>query len=140
MTVTDIGEARRRREEHRATIATAAQWIINNLPLALPFRFNAKFHERWPGMSRAELDEVATQVRHRLDGFIENIGRGDLDAAAQGLWGRHDVWIGAGRWMKQHYPDRGIDDPDFVRQFGDITGAELVLAEIERCSKGGFQQ
>lgn len=70
MTVTDIGEARRRREEHRATIATAADWIINHLPLAVPFRFNAKFHERWPGMSRAE----------------------------------------------------------------------LVLAEIERCSKGGFQQ
>ena len=53
--------------------------------------------------------------------------------------GRREIWIGAGRWLQQHSPDRGINDPDFVRQFGDITGAELVLAEIERC-KGGFEK
>lgn len=135
MTVTDIGEARRRREEHRATIATAAYWVINNLPLAVPFRFNAKFHERWPGMSRAELDDVEAEVRRRLDDFVKEIGSGNFAAAAQGLSGRREIWMGAGRWL-QH---RGINDPDFVRQFGDITGAELVLAEIARC-KGGFQQ
>lgn len=139
MTVTHIGEARRRREEHRATIATAADWIINHLPLAVPFRFNAKFHERWPGMSRAELDDVGAEVRRRLDGFVTNIGSGNFAAAAQGLSGRREIWMGAGRWLQQHSPDRGISDPDFVRQFGDITGAELVLAEVERC-KGGFQQ
>ncbi|SKB85369.1 hypothetical protein [Sphingopyxis flava] len=133
MSVTDIAEARRRREDRRAAIVAAADWLIHNTVFWQSWRDNAEFYRRWPDFEAAELEAVGRDAERRVAIQLPTpITAADLDAAVAGLTGRYELWTRASNWLLRYWPARGLDDPEFVRHFGEMTMAELVLAAIER--------
>src|SRR3546814_6272906 len=61
MTVTDIGEARRRRDEQRERIQTATRWAFEQMPFTSSV-FGGEFEARWPDLSSSERAEVCRGV------------------------------------------------------------------------------
>lgn len=137
MTVIDLGEARRRREEHAALVTAAAEWVLTTLPHRIPWIDNPDFDARWPGLDRSTLGEIEAAILQRFGGwqaavtYSPKLTEADIDAAVCELPGRHDHCIRAATWLDL-FTDRDQHHPDFVRFFGDLTTAEMILTTAER--------
>lgn len=137
MTVIDLGEARRRREEHAAIVATASEWIFTALPFRTPWIDNPDFHAKWPGLDRSTLGEIDAAFMKRFDDLQAALAmaaertEADIDAAVGHLPGRPKLWDNAATWLNL-YSDRDHWHPDFERFFGEMTAAEMVLTTAER--------
>lgn len=137
MTVTDITEVRRRRDEHAALVANAAEWILTAHPVQVPWIDSPDFHAKWPGLDHPTLSAIEATILTRLDDwqaaliFTPDVTEAAVDEAMRSLPGRYEVCERAATWLDL-FPDRDRHHPDFVRFFGDMTAAELVLANAER--------
>lgn len=132
MTVTDIGEARRRREDRARRVAAAADWVIGEIPWTADYRFHPDFPRKCAGMDRADLAALDTELARWAE-HIEH--RADIRLLAQSLPGRADRCRAAADWLSENQ-SLGMHDEEFHRRFGDLTRAELVrvLAEHMRLS------
>ena len=137
MTISDIGEARRRRDEHAALVSNAAEWILTTLPCRIPWIDNTDFHSKWPGLERSTIEEIEAMILKRLDGwqavlaYTPDVTVADVDEAVCNLPGRREICERAATWLDL-FPDRDRQHPDFVRFFGDMTAAEMILTTAER--------
>jgi hypothetical protein len=130
---TDINEFRQRRHDRRAAVLAAADWLIHNTPYWQSWRDNLEFHRRWTDFDDAELEAVGREVERRILVQLPiPCTAADLDAAIDGLHGRYELWTRATNWLIRHGLGGNFADPEFVRHFGDLTSAELILATIER--------
>lgn len=122
--ISNIADARSRRER----VCEIADWVVGNIPWSVAVPDWHGFHDRWPLLSRAELAAVEAELRRRGDAL--NHPGADLDAIAATLCGRLPYWTAAADWLTLN---RGEDvtHPEFVRLFGQLSRAELVLAAIE---------
>lgn len=105
-----------------------ADWIVANVPWSVAVNDWPCFHDRWPLLTRDELAAVEDELARRgaaLDG-----GDADLDAIAAALTGRKTCWTAAADWLTMN-PGADIAHPDFLRLFGRLSRAELILAAIE---------
>lgn len=136
MTVTNIEDARRRRQERETRIRSAADWILHNLPFGISWRDSPIFRDRYPDIDGAALNAVTQEIQRRIVfEYSAPVTRAQLNLAVLGLSGRPEVWMRAADWLATHLPGRGIDDPEFHRHFGDLTMAELALATTERLKR-----
>lgn len=137
MTVVDLGAARRRRDEHAALVANAAEWILTTLPCRIPWFDHPDFHAKWPGLERSTIEEIEAAIVKRLDGwqaaltFAPSVTEVDVDEAMRNLPGRYEICERAATWLDL-FPGRDRQHTDFVRFFGDMTAAELILTNAER--------
>lgn len=137
MSVINFTEARRRRDEHAALIASAVEWILTAIPFRIPWADNPDFHSKWPGLDRSTLGEIEAARAQRLSdlqaALALTVGTTEaaVDAAVGHLPGRRDQCDRAATWLDL-YPDRDPWHPDFERYFGDMTSAEMVLVSAER--------
>jgi hypothetical protein len=88
----------------------------------------ADFHDRWPLLSRFELAAVEEELQRR--GAALEAPNADLEMIAATLSGRQPYWTSAADWLTLN-PRGRISDPEFVRQFRQLSRAELILAAIE---------
>lgn len=132
MSVSDIEEARRRRDERQKLIVETADWAIHNTTVASPWQQDARLLDRCAGFSGPDWTALNNEIERRV-AFQLNISATleDLDAAVQGLSGRYERWTRAANWLERYYPGLGLDHPEFLRHFGDLTPAELALAAVE---------
>lgn len=137
MTIIDLTEERRRREEHAALVASAAEWILTALPFRIPWVDNPDFHAKWPGLDRTTLGEIDAAFMKRLSDLqaalvvTADTTEADIDNAVGHLPGRPKLWDNAATWFNL-YSDRDHWHPDFERYFGAMTAAEMVLTTAER--------
>lgn len=131
MTISDIAEARRRREERAALIASAADWALHNIPFGLAWRHSAAFHERWPGLDGPTLNAIYTELQRRIVTHFEApVTEEQLNAAVTGLSGRYSVCMKAADWYEEHR-SFAPGAPEFDQRVGEITFAEMILAVVE---------
>lgn len=132
MTVTHIGEARRRREERAERITRATDWVLCEIPWTSSFRFHPDFSRKCAGMDRADLSALDTELTRWAE-HVEH--HADIRLLAQSLPGRADRCRAAAAWLFENQ-SLGMHDEEFHRRFGDLTRAELVrvLAEHMRLS------
>lgn len=122
MTITDLGQARRRRE----LVIAAGEWAFAHLPWTTGV-FSPEFADRWPDFTNSERMAAGNEM-DRLT-TIDRVGM-TFEVAMSELPGRRDHWISAANWITANEPD--IEHPEFMRQFGHISRSELLLAGIER--------
>lgn len=127
MTVADIGEARRRREDRARRVAAAADWVIGEIPWTADYRFHPDFSRKCAGMDHSDLVALNTELT-RWANYVEH--EADISLLAQSLSGRPERYMSATAWL---FDDRSrrLHDQEFCRRFGDLTRAELVLAIAE---------
>jgi hypothetical protein len=125
MSITDIGEARRR----RAQIREAAQWALDHLPWTSTI-FAPEFMTRWPDLTTSERSRVAVEMEKLGTALDQSQSQFDLDEIGARLSGDPELVSRAAEWLLGNVPD--VAHPEFVRLFGYITRSEIVLAIIER--------
>ncbi|MBE1529506.1 hypothetical protein GGC65_003962 [Sphingopyxis sp. OAS728] len=108
--------------------ARIADWVMENIPWTVAVPEWPDFHDRWPLLSRADLAEVEEELCRR--GAALDTPGADLDAVAETLTGRPTYYTAAADWLTLN-PTTSISDPEFVRLFGRLSRAELILAAIE---------
>lgn len=132
MSVTDISEARRRREDRRAAIVAAADWVLHHVPLTQACLDDPELQRRWPDFDAGEWAEVGREIDRRMVIQLPNpCSAADLDAAVADLSGRYELWSRASNWLIRYWPARDIDHPEFERHFGEMTRAEVLLAAVD---------
>ncbi|MBW8294747.1 hypothetical protein [Sphingopyxis sp.] len=124
MTVTDIGDARARRQR----ASEAAVWVLANVPFTLHWPDFPGFHDRWPGMEGADLMLVHGEIARFAAAMNE--GAQDLEALAEKLPGRYEAWSRASNWLVRHF-DADPSDARFQQLFGDLSRYEATLAWID---------
>jgi len=127
MTVTDIGEARRRRQERAERITRATDWVLCEIPWTSSYRFHPDFPRKCAGMDRADLAALDTELTRWAE-HVEH--HADIRHLAQSLPGRADRYMAAAAWLFENQ-SRRMHDEEFHRRFGDLTRAELVLVLAE---------
>ena len=125
MTVTDIAEARRRREYVRE----AAQWALDHLPWTST-TFAPEFMSRWPDLTTFERYRVTVEMEKLGTSLDHSQSQFDLDEIGARLSGDSERVSRAAEWLLRNVPD--VMHPEFVRLFGYVTRSEIVLAIIER--------
>jgi len=129
MTVTDLNEARRRRDERANRAREIAQWVRDNAPFSQPWYDWPPFHERWPGLTQDEL----VAVHADLQGMQRRLqDRSFLIDFVANLTGRYEMWSRAANWMVRHEHIVDPTDPEFLRLFGHLSYSELLLSVMER--------
>lgn len=132
MTITDIGEARRRRER----IVDAAAWVMANVPHTLHWPDYPDFHSQWTDMTGSEVAQIDAEIHRFLRELAENA------VAAPGLPSlpaRYEWWTRAANWLVR-YGDVNVDDERFQSHFGHLTRNEVALAVIEAASRRNCAQ
>lgn len=126
MTISDIAEARRRRER----IAEVAHWALTVVPFTTDIRVHPDFQAKASDLTASEVAAVGNELARRVSEMYEP--GVNLTALAASLPGRYDRYSRAASWIILHpgFSDLG-QTPDFMRQFSDLTMAELMLATIE---------
>lgn len=122
MTITDIAEARRRRD----LVLEAGEWAFGQLPWTTG-TFSSEFAERWPDFTNAERMAAGDESDRLL--AIDRVGM-DWETVVAELPGRRDLWRSAADWLTANGPD--IAQPEFIKRFGHISRSELFLAMNER--------
>lgn len=125
MTVTDIGEARRRREQ----IREAAEWAFSELPWTAG-TLSDEFTQRWPDMTTGDRIEVGQQVdRMAADHAAPVADLSELLAARARLNGRPEHWRPARDWLLAHGGD--AVSREFRDAFAHLSRSELLIAVFE---------
>lgn len=119
--VTDVREQRNRSGE-------IADWVMTNISWTIAVPDCADFHDRWALLSRTQLVAVEEELQRRARAV--NAPDADLDAIAAKLAGRPSFWTAAADWFSLN-PLGSISDAEFIRLFGQLSRAELLLAAIE---------
>lgn len=122
--IANIADARSRRDR----VSEIADWVVGNIPWSVAVPDWHGFQDRWPLLSWAELAVVEDELRRRGDAL--NDPAADLDAIAATLCGRLPYWTAAADWLTLNRGE-GLTHPEFVRLFGQLSRAELILAAIE---------
>lgn len=125
MTVTDISEARRRREQ----IREAARWGLDHLPWTAT-TLSPEFAERWPDLTMSERMKAGAEMEKLGTVPDQSQSHFDLDEISARLSGKPELVSRAAEWLAENVPD--VMHPDFMRRFGALTRSEVVLAIIER--------
>lgn len=123
-------------QKQRNRAIEIADWVMTSIPWTIAVPEFAGFHDRWALLSRSELHAVETELQRRASAV--NDPQADLDAIACKLPGRLSFWTAAADWLSLN-PLGSISDSEFVRLFGQLSRAELLLAAIEhkrRCLVG----
>lgn len=126
MTVTDIGEARRRREQ----IREAADWAFTELPWTAG-TLSDEFSQRWPDMTTGDRIEVGQQVDRMVAHYAAPVSDlSELLAVRARLNGRPEHWRPARDWLLA----RGGDavSREFRDIFVHISRSELLIAVLEQ--------
>lgn len=127
MSITDIGDARARRQR----VIDAAGWVMANVPYTLHWPDYPDFHSQWPDMTGSEIGQIDAEVRRILIELAENADSApDLPA----LQARYEWWTRAANWLVR-YSDADLDDQQFQRHFGHLTRNEVALALIEAAKR-----
>ncbi|WP_432769971.1 MAG: hypothetical protein HEQ22_04280 [Sphingopyxis sp.] len=114
--------------EQRNRSDEIADWVMTNICWTIAVPDCADFHDRWPLLGRSELVAVEEELQRRASAV--NAPDADLDAIAAKLAGRPSFWTAAADWVSLN-PLGSITDAEFVRLFGQLSRAELLLAAIE---------
>ena len=122
--ISNIADARRRRDR----VGEIADWVVSNIPWSVAVPDWHGFHDRWPLLSRADLAAVEDELRRRGDALNDPVA--DLGAIAARLCGRLPYWTAAADWLTLNRSE-DVTHPEFVRLFGQMSRAELILAAIE---------
>ena len=115
--------------EQRSRSGEIADWVMTNIPWTVAVPDCADFHDRWALVSRSELVAVEEELHRRAR--IVNAPHADLDTVAGKLAGRRGFWTAAADWFSLN-PLGSISDAEFIRLFGQLSRAELLLAAIEQ--------
>lgn len=119
--------------EHRNRSVEIADWVMINIPWTIAVPDYAYFHDRWALLSCGELYAVEEELQRRTSAL--NAPDADLDAAEAKLTGRPSYWMAAADWLSRH-PRRSTSHAEFIRLFGQLSRAELLLAAIEHKRRG----
>ena len=122
--ISNIADARNRRDR----VGEIVDWVVGNIPWSVAVPDWHGFQDRWPLLSRVELAAVEAELRRRGDAL--NQPGADLDAIAATLCGRLPYWTAAADWLTLNCGE-DVTHPEFVRLFGQLSRAELILAAIE---------
>lgn len=85
------------------------------------------------GRCRSELYAVEKELHRRISAV--NAPGADLNEGAAKLTGRPSYWTAAADWLSRH-PRRSTSHSEFIRLFGQMSRAELLLAAIEHKRRG----
>jgi len=126
MTVTDIEQARRRRER----ISEVAHWAMTTVPFTMDIRVHPDFSAKASDLTASEVAAVGAELGRRTQEMYRPDV--DLEALAAMLSGRYERYTRAANWMIRHpgFVNLGLEH-DFLRHFSDLTTSELMLATIE---------
>lgn len=125
MTVSNIGEARRRRDK----IREAAEWAFAELPWTAG-TLSDEFVQRWPDMTTGDRIEVGQMVdRMVADHAAPVADLSELLAARARLNGRPEHWRSARDWLLAHGGD--AFSREFANAFGHISRSEMLIACLE---------
>lgn len=125
MTVTDIGEARGRREQ----IREAAEWAFSELPWTA-VTLSDEFTHRWPDMTTGDRVEVGKMVDRMVAHHAAPVADlSELLAARAKLSGRPEHWRPARDWLLAHGGD--AVSREFRDAFAHLSRSELLIAVFE---------
>lgn len=128
MTVTDIGEARRRRQE-RQEMADQIADLAMELPLGFDVRFHPDFAHLFPAADAWTLAASHAELERRVAFFMET---GDVAR----LPGRRDRCAAAVDWLLRHpHVLDPLCDREFCEAFRDLSRAETLIVVVELRSK-----
>lgn len=132
MTVVDLWEARRRRDEQRERIQAATRWAFEHMPASSSV-FGGEFEARWPDLSSSERAEVCRGVDSLVAKFEAEADSPllDYEATMGQLNGRELWWSRLASWIMIQAPPADFTTPEFLRDFGHVSRSELLKAVIE---------
>lgn len=123
MSVIDINEARRRREQ----IREAAIWAFTELPWTAG-ALSERFAQAWPDMTIAERIEAGRQMERMTEVQVADLT--ELAVVRATLRGRIEHWSPAMHWLLSNPPD--LTSPDFRHKFAHLSRSEIMIAVLER--------
>lgn len=128
MTVTDIAEARARRQARQHMADQIADFAMG-LPQGFDIRFHPEFARRFPAADASILAAAQAELDRRLHFITET---GDISK----LPGRRDRCAAAVDWLLRHpHVTAPLSDREFCEAFGDLSRAEALIVVIELRSR-----
>ncbi|MBN8844312.1 MAG: hypothetical protein J0H88_13805 [Sphingomonadales bacterium] len=131
MTVTDIAEARRRRDERREHIRQATRWAFEIMPWRCTITSD-EFVSRWHDLTSSERYEVAQTVDRMTHEFQAAAVAPalDYDDLMSRLAGREKWWNHVASWSYLQGPHPDYESADFIDHFSQISRSELLMGII----------
>lgn len=131
MTVTDIEQARRRRDERREQIRQATQWAFEVMPWRCTISSD-EFLSCWRDLTSSERYEVAQAV----DRMVHELQAAavapvlDYDDLMTRIAGRDEWWTRVASWSYLQGPRPDYQSDDFLEHFSQISRSELIKGII----------
>lgn len=132
MTVINLAEARRQREEQRERIQEATRWAFEEMPVTSSV-MGGEFQVRWPDLSSTERAEVSQRIDSLVAKFEAEAQAPllDYEATMSQLNGLEIWWSRLASWMMIQGPSPDFTTPEFLRDFGHVSRSEMLKAVIE---------
>lgn len=132
MTIIDLAEARRRRDEQRERIQAATQWAFEQMPVTASI-MGGEFQARWPDLTSSDRMEV-NEGMNRLVAKFEAEAQSpllDYEATMSQISGREIWWSRLASWLQIQEAVPDFNSPEFTQHFGHLSRSEVLKAVIE---------